>query len=845
MKTAHIVTATSVFACLLWTGCSAGAPSVGSTARARGAVSIPTPALAANPGLLCFTSGEYDPPPPTGFDGWVSTTVPQSRAVLGGSGLGLGGMIANTTLQFQVTALSDSLQWGDRQEVCAEASAVSSCTTLLACWSGSGTGTIEVSSSPQCDPSIPATRTVYATASLPPLTTGATYDILLLWFLDSHQVDAIFEQNGSIVGYPTSNQIGVFSSVGFGGYRANRVQVRANVAARPASVGPLVQTTSVGRVGQQLPDGSVLGCSYLAPPLMGLSASVQTMAPAILTWQSPPGGNPSQFHTCVDGRSYAIGPVVVPGTEEIDAVYDPLVNHRVHYQLTYVDANGNLSEAADTLAPAVAAPISPLLADGNLNLGVVLVRYADSLPPSEGFGGRKAAVAAKIFNSSAGAYSLASYVREASAGRASVTGGVMGWITLTDANGNPLTGAADCAGHPSLDPTTWVNCNFGSPSADPYAVLTAQARAAGFPVDSYEQLVFYVAGLTKGDSGAVFGEYGLYMTDPDGLPSLNLLVHELGHILGFPHTYLQLCPGTNLLPTTNNCSRTAGVNASAATTGFPTPFDGQVSTAWHMSDWNSIYQYQQGWLTDAEVIYANAGTPDATYALAPLGAAGAGARQVRVEIAPDAFYFAEYRDGSGFTGPGPFDNRVGGGSSFATEQVYRSEVGVTVWLRPPQVVGNFYSPNVVASSLGPGDYYCDSGRQVAIRVVSLGATASVRVERGACVVPALDPLCPIDNQVDGSETGVDCGGPCAPCGLNFRCQTSADCASGFCGPTGICLAPTCGDGVRDGTETDLDCGGVACTPCGLGQLCNAGTDCQSSVCVASHSNAKSTCAASP
>ena len=47
-----------------------------------------------------------------------------------------------------------------------------------------------------------------------------------------------------------------------------------------------------------------------------------------------------------------------------------------------------------------------------------------------------------------------------------------------------------------------------------------------------------------------------------------------------------------------------------------------------------------------------------------------------------------------------------------------------------------------------------------------------------------------------------------------ECTTGADCASGVCS-AGACLTPTCEDGVHNGDETDIDCGGscAACTPC--------------------------------
>lgn len=44
------------------------------------------------------------------------------------------------------------------------------------------------------------------------------------------------------------------------------------------------------------------------------------------------------------------------------------------------------------------------------------------------------------------------------------------------------------------------------------------------------------------------------------------------------------------------------------------------------------------------------------------------------------------------------------------------------------------------------------------------------------------------------------------------------------------LVNACTDGVKNGGETALDCGGGGCTGCGGGLACNAGTDCLSGVC---------------
>lgn len=88
-----------------------------------------------------------------------------------------------------------------------------------------------------------------------------------------------------------------------------------------------------------------------------------------------------------------------------------------------------------------------------------------------------------------------------------------------------------------------------------------------------------------------------------------------------------------------------------------------------------------------------------------------------------------------------------------------------------------------------------------------------------------------DRRVDSDESDVDCGGSCQKCWDNKTCVVAADCQSNACagGPPGSCSAATCSDGVRDGYESDIDCGGV-CGGCGTGKVCAADSDCVSSNC---------------
>ncbi len=83
---------------------------------------------------------------------------------------------------------------------------------------------------------------------------------------------------------------------------------------------------------------------------------------------------------------------------------------------------------------------------------------------------------------------------------------------------------------------------------------------------------------------------------------------------------------------------------------------------------------------------------------------------------------------------------------------------------------------------------------------------------------------------NGSETDKDCGGSeCLPCVDGRVCLVASDCQSSVC-EMGKCAVPSCADGVKNGSESGVDCGG-ACMGCGLGLACSVNGDCASSYCV--------------
>lgn len=90
------------------------------------------------------------------------------------------------------------------------------------------------------------------------------------------------------------------------------------------------------------------------------------------------------------------------------------------------------------------------------------------------------------------------------------------------------------------------------------------------------------------------------------------------------------------------------------------------------------------------------------------------------------------------------------------------------------------------------------------------------------------PSC-TDGVKNGPETDVDCGGACGACAQGKACVAATDCRSPDVCVAQKCVAPSCTDSVKDGTETDVDCGG-SCMSCPAGKSCAAAADCQSGVC---------------
>ena len=125
----------------------------------------------------------------------------------------------------------------------------------------------------------------------------------------------------------------------------------------------------------------------------------------------------------------------------------------------------------------------------------------------------------------------------------------------------------------------------------------------------------------------------------------------------------------------------------------------------------------------------------------------------------------------------------------------------------------------ICCAYGNGSYsVTDASGNVLASGGSFGASETTNF----CFGGGGGPTC-TDGIQNGDETGVDCGGSiCAPCSTPPTCtdgiqngdETGVDCGGTTCAPCST--PPTCSDGIQNGNETGVDCGGTDCQPCSTG-----------------------------
>jgi hypothetical protein len=137
------------------------------------------------------------------------------------------------------------------------------------------------------------------------------------------------------------------------------------------------------------------------------------------------------------------------------------------------------------------------------------------------------------------------------------------------------------------------------------------------------------------------------------------------------------------------------------------------------------------------------------------------------------------------------------------------------------------------------DVDCGGGTCGACAVGKSCLVTSDCIAPGGCdkTTHRCDPNQCNDGQKDGTETDIDCGGgTCGACAVSQKCVTNNDCSSGACNlgvSPHVCVPTTCGDAQKDANETDVDCGGsvaICATRCAVSQKCQVNSDCSSGAC---------------
>jgi len=123
--------------------------------------------------------------------------------------------------------------------------------------------------------------------------------------------------------------------------------------------------------------------------------------------------------------------------------------------------------------------------------------------------------------------------------------------------------------------------------------------------------------------------------------------------------------------------------------------------------------------------------------------------------------------------------------------------------------------------------HCHAGLFIAM-VLLLSSCADQEPLEDICEDCSENETC-TDNIQNGSETDVDCGGLCGNCIMGKKCSLHVDCSSNNC-KLGRCSPSSCTDQIKNGLETDTDCGGKNCPACPDLMICDGRDDCLSDNC---------------
>jgi hypothetical protein len=364
----------------------------------------------------------------------------------------------------------------------------------------------------------------------------------------------------------------------------------------------------------------------------------------------------------------------------------------------------------------------------------------------------------------------------------------------------------------------------------------AAALAAGVDLSTYDQVLYYFPYGSQNCPFSAVADLGSPQIPSrnswyNGIADNSVFAHEMGHNWGNWHANSYFCGSASM-----------GTSAVCDSQEYGDPYDFMGATR---TQSNAYHKAGQGWFSGCNLVTAPSG---GTFLLSPIEAASTKTLALRVPAdpslcptePPDSFspcyYYVEYRQPIGvFDGAenyigspmhdgvlvhlGSDVNLAGGTEHLLHVSLLDMTPGTQTGFVDARLQAGrtFTDPTgLTISLLGAND-----GR-AKVRVVKPGSSGAAVCIGGATT--SNGSTCS-DGVKNGNETAVDCGGECNPCPGGKACSKFDDCQSGNC-LAGVCssAAFSCTDHIKNGAETDVDCGG-SCNPCTNTKVCLNNAEC--------------------